>query len=376
MTKETLGLISSPKDGESPVHGGRDAKELYIVIDDLLVLAAAGGFALKMLTDILPESAKKVEIASTELTDQFRTLAQNSQMQSETVHSLIGTIGKIPLEDKEITIDEFIHLFSKTLDDSVDKILRVSKQALSIVYNMDDAITNLKEIENFSKQIQKITHQSNLLALNALIEAGHAGEAGKGFRVVAHEVKELSSEIAMLSDNMGVRTQVIMKNMLDGYDVLKDVATTDMNDHLLAKDTLEMLLVGLVKQRDESVLVMQEAARSSQEISKVIRGMIIELQFQDRNTQVIDNCSKIINQFLNMLGQIEDELRKLIIEGTDTSNDLNIQDAVDKILATITLGDLRTRYLKLLETSGRPLASDQVAHSSQQSPAMDDIELF
>jgi methyl-accepting chemotaxis protein len=341
------------------------------LVDETLAISNAGSSALQMLSRLLPEAAKNVELAAHDLTDRFKTLAHSSHTQSDMVQALLENIGTITVDDRNVSIEEFIELFTHTLDDSIAKMLFVSKKALSMVYSMDDAIKNLQEIEKFSKKIQEITKHSNLLALNALIEAAQAGEAGKGFGVVAGEVKVLSNEIAALSENMRSRTDVIMKSMVDGFDILKEVATTDMNSNILAKETLEALMRGLVVQSNESMKVMQESATSSREISTSINGMIVDLQFQDRNTQITENTVDILGQCLHMLEHVRHTAESLKGRRADAESDQGVQRAIDSILSVIKLGDIRARYTEILQKNGVIHAS--VVHV--ESPR-EEIELF
>lgn len=60
-----------------------------------------------------------------------------------------------------------------------------------------------EEISHITKAISEIAEQTNLLTLNATIEAARAGEAGKGFAVVAGEIKELASQAASATSEIG-----------------------------------------------------------------------------------------------------------------------------------------------------------------------------
>ena len=163
-----------------------------------------------------------------------------------------------------------------------------------------------------------------------------------------------------------------MKSVLDGFNVLKEVATTDMNANIMAKETLESLMRGLVKQSDESMKVMQESAASSKNISHSIQGMIVNLQFQDRNSQITENAVDIIGQCLGMFGAIRDQENGMVDSGALSADAPGIQKAVDQFLAIIKLGDIRNLYLDILKsTTGAPMDIAAV-----KAPPAEDIELF
>lgn len=327
--------------------------------------AAAASGALKLLESMLPEAAQEVERASCDLTAKFKNLASNAKMQGEIVQELVSSIGSIEVNDKKITLQDFIDLFGNTLDDAISKLLFVSKKAVSMVYSMEDALKNLREIESFSKQIEAITKKTRLLALNASIEAARAAEAGKGFSVVAEEVKVVSEQVAELSRSMCHRTDHIMKSVGASYDVLQEVATMDMNSNLEAKDTLYALMHGLAQQNHKIMHVMQQSAGTSRQIAETIEGMVINLQFQDRNSQLMENAVRIVNQCLALLEFCS------VFDGRDPTL---VQRMADSIVSVITLGELRSRYLRKMQDDQLlpPSAADD--HGGKKDS--DDIDLF
>ncbi len=332
--------------------------------EDIARACAASG-ALELLETLLPEAAKDVERASCDLTDRFKSLANSATTQSEMVRALIVAIGSIDVKDRKITLEEFIQLFGSTLDDTITKLLFVSKKAVSMVYTMEEAIKNLQEIQIFSKQIQDITKKTRMLALNASIEACKAGEVGLGFAVVADEVKAISTQIAELSQAMTVRSNTIMKSVQVSYDVLQQVATTDMNASLEAKDTLQDMMQGLSMQNKKTLEVMHASANTSHEIAESIRSMVVNLQFQDRNSQLMENAVRIVNKCLSLFS---------FCRRFDKRDTMLIQRMADSILGVITLGEIRNRYaIKMRDDNFLPDISIIMPQSMANT---DSIDLF
>jgi methyl-accepting chemotaxis protein len=369
MSTSSLRLI----DDRGATNARDVAEELpptQAVAEDTWILGHVGRGVLEMLSEMLPESALKVEAATRDLSGQFQVMAKSAKTQSEMMQSLTATLGAFEVNNQKVTLDEFIALFTGTLDDSVSKMLFVAKKALSMVYTMDDAMQNLSEIERFSRKIQEITKHANLLALNAMIEAARAGEVGGGFAIVAHEVKMLSGEISELSTQMRVRTDLIMQSMHEGYSVLKEVATADMNDNLLAKDRLESLMGGLMQQHAKTREVIKQSAEATSAMGHAMQGLIMDLQFQDRNTQVIENAVLMMQQWVQMFDAMQQKFPALRVEKPDTH--AGIQAAMESVLSVIKLGDMRARYSRAIDQDGGMHAMPTPIIKE----AGDDIELF
>ena len=85
----------------------------------------------------------------------------------------------------------------------------------ALISAMDDISANAQQITKTAKDIEDIAFQTNILALNASVEAARAGSAGQGFAVVADEVKQLaakSAEAAKSATDMVNNTKAIIQN--------------------------------------------------------------------------------------------------------------------------------------------------------------------
>lgn len=287
--------------------------------------------AIRTLKYHLPKSAEVVEKATRDLSDQFRQLADGASTQSQQMKTILSIADSLEMGDKRISLQEFTTLFSDTLKDSIEKILFVSKRSITMVYMLDEAMENLASIEKFLTDIQKINKKVNLLSLNAAIEAVQAGSAGKGFNVVASEVKEVSQHVRELASHMRGEIEKVNVSVKAGYDVLKDVATTDMTQNIEAQDKLNVLLQSLIKQNETFSQVLAEGAKTSDVISNSIGGMIMHMQFQDRNTQCIENSITALDHMEATITQLIEMSRPYLSDDAIRLNDTLACELTDQL---------------------------------------------
>jgi methyl-accepting chemotaxis protein len=112
----------------------------------------------------------------------------------------------------------------------VQESSRIAAEAVSQARKTDARITELSSaasrIGDVVKMITAIAEQTNLLALNATIEAARAGEAGRGFAVVASEVKALASQTAKATDEIGTQIAAMQTATQDSVGAIKEIGGT------------------------------------------------------------------------------------------------------------------------------------------------------
>lgn len=156
-------------------------------------------------SDTNAESIKSIEQNITEISESLRSLSEMS-----------GKIAGLTEKANEITADnddkitaasQSMEKISASTDDTCDMILSLAAQS--------------KKIAAISNVISDISTQTNILAINASIEASHAGEAGSGFAVVADEIKNLSEKTATAAEEIGDIISAVTNGVEKAADAMK-----------------------------------------------------------------------------------------------------------------------------------------------------------
>lgn len=249
--------------------------------------------------------------------------------------------------------DEFVANTSSVMQRVVDSVIMNSKLGMELVELTDRISRRAGEVEAILGEIAGIAKQTNLLALNAAIEAARAGEAGRGFAVVADEVRDLSTRTSQFSQQIAQ----VMKGMREGVkgteDAIAKLASTDMNFALESKQQVEQVLhsmEGLNQQRGSAIVHLGEHAR---EMDQEVNRAVTALQFQDLVSQLIAHVDRRVDgltRLMDELAQLSGGIRQAAVGGGAAG----LRSAV---------GAVRQQLVVLDEKTGAsPVRQQEVSH--------------
>lgn len=212
--------------------------------------------------------------ASTELqatAESMRAIADETSQSSATVASSseeassnVGTVASA-MEEMSASSSEIASQISTASTKSSDTA-RNAQQANETVSNLNALVGNIGEVV---VAIQGIAEQTNLLALNATIEAARAGEAGKGFAVVADEVKKLATETAQKTSEINDRINEIQGATHDSVKAMERII-----DNISDIDNSVTGVSAAVEEQNattsEIVRSVSEASMGVQNVSQII----------------------------------------------------------------------------------------------------------
>jgi len=161
-----------------------------------------------------------------------------------------------------------------------------SKGALAASVHELSVITG--ELQTMASGVADIAAQTNMLAINAAIQAANAGEAGRGFAVIAKEIRRLSQASAQTANHITGRMANIMTIMRNTSAAAAQTAVSDQSAIELSGKVVEDVL-GHVRALSAEAKTMRSKGNV---IRSNIEALIVSLQFQDRVSQVISVIDK------------------------------------------------------------------------------------
>ncbi len=244
-----------------------------------------------------------VEQSVGSLATSFQGLSGRAQEQQDVMHGLISAVSGVAIEGDEdkVTIGQFADEVGRILDDYVDLFVDVSDKSVSAVHNIQDMVKHFDSMFLLINDIRGIADQTNLLALNAAIEAARAGEAGRGFAVVADEVRKLSQDSSKLNDQIREKAEGAKSTITRVEGVVGEIASLDMNIAIDAKGHLDGMSKQLESVNQEVSRSVEQMANSSAKVQEDVNNAITALQFADIVSQEISQLKDRLTSLQQVL---------------------------------------------------------------------------
>ena len=325
-SKETLTSVGSAM-SSNVVETSTSISEVYTNIEDIKNEIEAQSESVTLTATAVTEISSNIESLEKMIETQSNGVAQASTA----VEQMIGNISSV-----NNSVEQMAGAFETLLQYTTSG---VEKQ--QVVSN------KIKEIEGQSEALQganlviaKIASQTNLLAMNAAIEAAHAGDSGRGFSVVADEIKKLSDNSACESNKISEQLTQIVTSVsevvtasTESYAALKKVAELINSTDEIVKQiryAMEEQNSGS-KQIGEALHVMNdtttEVRSASHEMASGNKSILAEIQnLQEATDKMKVSMQKIvtgadkINQSGNELSEIAPQMKRSI---DDISNQID-----------------------------------------------------
>ena len=361
MAAGNLTLRLSAEKGKNEISKMRRSINAFTEsINKMVAVSKQNIISLSKVAENLNENSSGISSEIKQISDNSSELADQAKTQLETVSLTVDTMGKMSsitnqlsaqihdqnndlsqssaaVEEmisniKSITenIDKFGNSFNQLSSDSED-----GKNKIENVINLIESVSDeSKKLLDTNKVIEDVAQQTNLLAMNAAIEAAHAGEAGKGFAVVAEEIRKLSestteqshyikqtlssvieniNEVTNAATSAGLTFGEIVNQISSDDSLITEIRSSMEEQSIGSKQIVDAL--GNIKETTHTIIENSKQMNSG--IENVV-AQVKELENAAKNlsskTDEIKKSTQIINSNANKLIGMASENKKFAKE--------------------------------------------------------------
>lgn len=258
---------------------------------------------------VLPIWSSQVEMARVHTEESIADLAQRFDALSKRLDAAV-IASQNTVEGDHDCHGGIVEL----LQDSQLELGAITKALGASLQEKDQLLRSIEDLSGFTEQLSKmawevssIASQTNLLALNAAVQAARAGETGRGFSVVADEVRKLSRSSGDVGRKITETIEAVNEAIEDTLQISRKFARQD-------KQTLnnaEQIIASVLKHFNRAASGLSDSAEllrtENNAINHEISDVFVDLQFQDRVSQILTLVGDDLNKLEQHLNELKNE---------------------------------------------------------------------
>ncbi|MBE7005158.1 MAG: hypothetical protein E7425_12950 [Ruminococcaceae bacterium] len=247
-------------------------------------------------------SANGVSTGSNQIASGAQSLADGSTRQATAIEEINATVASISSQVSATA--ENANQANALAASSLDAVEKQNEQMTAMLAAMNDIKEQSSKISHIIQTIEDIAFQTNILALNASVEAARAGSAGKGFAVVADEVRNLAAKSAAAANDTNNLISTTIKAIDEGVSLAE--STAESMKHVIERTKKTSSLISEI---DRATVAQSEAVSQVSVGIQDISGVIAQ------NSATAEETAASCQDLATQSSTLKDQVSKFRVSG-------------------------------------------------------------
>ncbi len=240
----------------------------------------------------------KTEKATLELTNHVYNIGDWSRDVDSLIQRVFGqlTSDKGGLRAQSIRLEEELERIKQLIQD-------FEGIHTGYIGELEKVEKTMKSVDEFTDIITDLSERTNVLAINASIEAARAGQAGRGFAVIASEVQELAKNTMQIADEISTTIDSSVHAVKESIAAYGERLHSAVERLAQSGEQHAAVIEQLRPQIDKVSEVIEESQKLSSSVTDNINGVTVHLQYQDSVRQILEH---MVQLFESLAGESAD----------------------------------------------------------------------
>ena len=252
--------------------------------------------SLNDVMEQIDQSAEQVASGAEQVAGGSQSLSQGATEQASSIQELSASIAEISEEVKRNASNAANA--SKLSDEAAQKVAQGEAQMERLVQAMNEISLTSSTISKIIKTIDDIAFQTNILALNASVEAARAGAAGKGFTVVADEVRNLAAKSSEAAQNTSALIEDSLHAVANGTKLTQETAQA-LKAIVKGSQEINKLIGEISRASGEQAVSINQITQGVDQISSVVQTNSATAEQSAAASEELSSQAQVLKALVN-----------------------------------------------------------------------------